>query len=107
MPDQPTNAWSKQMQKLLAVAVLILASVVTVHFVFADETSDRPNGVDAKNWMKVSDRLGFVFESNGFPGGGGDRQILLARQPLRGYFTAKTPGGWQRLAIENPGDFVR
>jgi hypothetical protein len=94
------------MQKLLAVAALILASIVTVHYVFADDTSDRPNGVDAKNWIKVSDRLGFVFESNAFPGGG-DRQILLAKQPLRGYFTAKTPGGWQRLAVENPGEFVR
>jgi hypothetical protein len=95
------------MQKLVAVAVLILASIVAAHYVLADDTADRPNGVDARNWIKVSDRLGFVFESSGFPGGGGDRQILLNRQPLRGYFTAKTPGGWQRLAIENPGDFVR
>jgi hypothetical protein len=94
------------MQKLLPVAVLLLASIVTVHYVFADDTSDRPTGVDAKNWIKVSDRLGFVCESNGFPGGG-DRQTLLVRQPLRGYFTAKTPGGWQRLAIENPGELVR
>jgi hypothetical protein len=105
MPDEPTNTWSEEMQKLLAIAaVLILASIITVHYVFADDTSDRPNGVDAKNWIKVSDRLGFVFETSGFPSGGGDRQILLGRQPLRGYFSAKTPGGWQRLAIENPGD---
>jgi hypothetical protein len=96
----------KAMQKLLAVAVLLLASIMTVHYVLADDTSGRPNGVDAKNWIKVSDRLGFVFESSGYPGGGSG-QILLAKQPLRGYFTAKTPGGWQRLTIENPGDFVR
>ena len=66
------------MQKLLAVAALILTSIVTAHYVFADDVSDRPNGVDAKNWIKVSDRMGFVFESNVFLGG--DRQILLAKQ---------------------------
>jgi hypothetical protein len=93
------------MQKLLAVAVLLLASIVTVHYVFADDTSDTPNGIDAKNWILVSDRLGFVVEPMGFPQGG-DRQILLVKQPLRGYFAAKTPGGWQRLAIENPGELV-
>jgi hypothetical protein len=93
------------MQKLLAAAVLILASIVTVHYVFADDTSDRPNGVAAGNWIQVSDRLGFVIEPLGFPPGG-DRQILLIKQPLRGYFSAKTAGGWQRLAIENPGELV-
>ena len=93
------------MQKLLAVAILILASVVTVHYVFADDVSDRPNGVDAKNWIQVSDRLGFVIEPMPFPLAT-DRQILLAKQPLRGYFSAKTPAGWQRLAIENPGELV-
>ena len=93
------------MKKVLAVAVLIVASVVTVHYVLADDTPDRPNGVEAKNWIKVSERLGFVFETSEFPSPG-DRQILLARQPLRGYFTAKTPGGWQRLSIENPGGLL-
>jgi hypothetical protein len=93
------------MQKLVAVAVLILASIITVHYVFADDTSDRPNGVGAESFIKVSDRLGFVLETSGYPGVGSG-QILLAKQPLRGYFTAKTPGGWQRLKIEDPGEFV-
>jgi hypothetical protein len=93
------------MQKLLAVTALLVASIVTVHHVFADDVSGRPNGVDAKYWIQVSDRLGFVVEPMAFPLGT-DRQILLAKQPLRGYFSAKTPGGWQRLAIENPGELV-
>jgi len=94
------------MQKLLAIAILILASVLTVHYVFAEDVSDRPNGVDARNWIQVSDRLGFVIEPLPFPLAT-DRQILLAKQPLRGYFSAKTAGSWQRLVIENPADLVR
>ena len=93
------------MQKLLAAAALIVVSIVTVHFVFADDTSDRPSGVGAGNWIQVSDRLGFVVEPMPFPQAV-DRQILLVKQPLRGYFSAKTAGGWQRLAIENPGELV-
>jgi hypothetical protein len=93
------------MQKLLAAAILVLASAVTMHYVFGANSPDRPTGVDEKNWIQVSDRLGFVIEPMPYPMST-DRQVLIAKQSLRGYFSAKTPGGWQRLAIENPGEFT-
>jgi hypothetical protein len=94
------------MNKLFAAAVLVLASIVTVHYVFGADTSERPNGVDARNWIQVSDRLGFVIEPLPYPLSN-DRQALLVKQPLRGYFSARTSGGWQRLSIENPGELTR
>jgi hypothetical protein len=93
------------MQKLFAVAVLVLASFVTVHYVFGADSSDRPPGVESRNWIPVADRLGFVIEPLPYPLSA-DRQALLVKQPLRGYFSAKTPAGWQRLAIDNPGEFT-
>lgn len=88
------------MKKLIASAALALASLITVHFVFGANVPDLPKGVGANNWVPVSDRLGFVMEPTAQ--GGGDRQILLATQPIRGYFVVKTSGGWVRLAVENP-----
>ncbi|HEY2675803.1 MAG TPA: hypothetical protein VGI65_02465 [Steroidobacteraceae bacterium] len=92
------------MQKL-AIATIILASAIAAHFVFGADTLDRPTGVDAKHWIQVGDRLGFVVEPMPYPMST-DRQVLIAKQPLRGYFSAKISGGWQRLSIENPGEFT-
>jgi hypothetical protein len=90
------------MQKLIAAAALSLASLVTVHYVLGANAPDLPKGVGANNWVPVSERLGFVMEPTGYPGGGGDRQALLAAQPIPGYFVVKTSAGWVRLAVENP-----
>ena len=80
------------MQMLLAVAALALASLITAHYVSGANAPDLPKGVTANNWVPVSERLGLVMESIGYPGGGGDRQVLLAAQPIRGLYAQNLSG---------------
>jgi hypothetical protein len=44
--------------KAIAAALLILASVLTIHFANGSPTADRPAGVDAGHWIPVSDKMG-------------------------------------------------
>ena len=46
--------------KAIAASLLILASVLAVHFANGASSPDRPAGVDAQNWIPVSDKMGFV-----------------------------------------------
>lgn len=46
--------------RTIAAALLILVSVLTIHFAFGASPPDRPAGVDAQNWIPVSDKMGFV-----------------------------------------------
>jgi hypothetical protein len=39
--------------KAIAASLLILASVVTIHFANGASSPDRPAGVDAQNWIPV------------------------------------------------------
>ena len=43
-----------------ASALLILASVLAVHFALGASPPDLPAGVDAQHWTPVSDKMGFV-----------------------------------------------
>jgi hypothetical protein len=46
--------------KPIAPTLLILASVLAVHFASGASSPDRPAGVDSQNWIPVSDKMGFV-----------------------------------------------
>ncbi|HKU13604.1 MAG TPA: hypothetical protein VJQ52_04360 [Steroidobacteraceae bacterium] len=98
---------------LLVFICIALASPVT----FAADDTDRPAGVDAKNWLPISDRLGFVVvpEKNWPPIVGGSRQVLLAdpdrvsanlQPPKKGYFVIRTETGWQRIVVAAPSELV-
>jgi hypothetical protein len=46
--------------KTIAATLLILASVLAMHFANGESSPNRPAGVDARNWIPVSDQMGFV-----------------------------------------------
>jgi hypothetical protein len=93
-----------QSMKPIAAALLILASVLTIHFANGASTPDRPAGVDAQHWIPVSDKMGFVVTTPSIPGAivTTDRQPLLLMPPTEGYFMVHTGNSWQRLIIQDP-----
>jgi hypothetical protein len=46
--------------KAIAASLLILVSILTIHFALGASPPDRPAGVDEQNWIPVSDKMGFV-----------------------------------------------
>jgi hypothetical protein len=83
--------------KAIAASLLILASVLAIHFAFGASSPDRPAGVDAQNWIPVSDKMGFVVtSSHPFP----PPNVMLA-PPAEGYFMVRTlrQGLSQRTAV--------
>jgi hypothetical protein len=91
--------------KAIAASLLILASVLTIHFALGASSPDRPSGVDARNWIPVSNKMGFVVTTpKGYLGAlvTKDRQPLLLAPPAEGYFMVRTGNTWQRLVIQEP-----
>jgi len=90
--------------KAIAASVLILASVLAIHFANGATTPDRPAGVDAQHWIPVSDKMGFVVTIPSAPGAlvTTDHQPLLLMPPAEGYFMVHTGNTWQRLIIQDP-----
>jgi hypothetical protein len=84
--------------KAMAASILVLASIVTIHFALGEPPPDRPAGVDAQHWIPVSDKLGFVDTSpHPFPPGD-----AMLEPPTEGYFMIRNRNGWHRIVIENP-----
>jgi hypothetical protein len=84
--------------KPIAAALLILSTVLTIHFALGASPPDRPAGVDAAHWIPVSDKMGFVeTSSHPFPPG----DAMLA-PPAEGYFMVRSGIGWQRIIIQDP-----
>jgi hypothetical protein len=84
--------------KAIAAALLILASVLTIHFANGASGPDRPAGIEGRNWIPVSDKMGFVeTSSHPFP----PADAMLA-PPAEGYFMIRTGNGWHRIIINNP-----
>jgi hypothetical protein len=89
--------------KSLAVVLVVLASLLTIHFALGASGPDRPPGVDAQHWIPVSDKMGFVVTSpRMFPMPMPDRQVLYLTGPAEGYFMVHTGNVWQRLVIQDP-----
>jgi hypothetical protein len=84
--------------KAMAASILVLASIVTIHFALGESPPDRPAGVGAQHWIPVSDKLGFVDTSpHPFPPGD-----AMLEPPTEGYFMIRNRNGWHRIVIENP-----
>ncbi|HEY6620184.1 MAG TPA: hypothetical protein VIY68_11595 [Steroidobacteraceae bacterium] len=89
--------------KPIAAVLLILVSVLTIHFANGASPPDRPAGVAERDWIPVSDKMGFVVTSpHLYPGPGGDSQVLLLTPPAEGYFMIHNRNGWHRIIVENP-----
>jgi hypothetical protein len=91
--------------KAIAASLLILSTVLAVHFALGASGPDRPAGVDARRWIPVSDKMGFVVTTpQSAPGAlvTTDPQALLLAPPAEGYFMVHTGNVWQRLTIKDP-----
>jgi hypothetical protein len=89
--------------KAIAATLLILASVLAVHFASGASTGDRPAGVGEGDWIPVSDKMGFVVTNpHIYPTPMPDRQALLLAPPAEGYFMVRTGNGWQRIIVTDP-----
>lgn len=100
---QETRSKSEyQSMRAIAAPLLILASVLAVHFANGASGGGRPPGVEERNWIPVSDKMGFVVTTPQMQVPIGDRQQLLLTPPAEGYFMVYTGNGWQRLTIKDP-----
>jgi hypothetical protein len=88
--------------KAIAATLLILVSVLAVHFATGASAGDRPAGVTERNWVPVSEKMGFVVTTPEIHAPIADRQILLLTPPAEGYFMVRTEFGWQRITIKDP-----
>jgi hypothetical protein len=90
--------------KAITALLLILASVLAIHFANGAAPPDRPAGVDVQHWIPVSDKMGFVVTTPPAPGRlvTTDRQPLLLAPPAEGYFMVRSGIGWQRIIIQDP-----
>jgi hypothetical protein len=87
---------------MLSVAVAIV-SLTGVAIVSGQTAPDRPPGVSAKQWIPISDRLGFiVLPSASIAAGSADPDVLLVKPPVDGYFMVKDGTGWSRVNIAEP-----
>jgi hypothetical protein len=84
----------------IAIAVISLTGAAVVS---GQTTSNRPQGVSAKQWIPLSDKLGFVvLPSASIGAGSADPDVLLVKPPVEGYFMLKDNSGWSRIAIAEP-----
>jgi hypothetical protein len=89
--------------KVIYTAVLFVVSAFAIHFAIGASSPDRPAGVDARNWIPVSDKMGFVVTTpRVFPMPMPDRQVLFLTTPAEGYFMVHTGNVWQRSPSKTP-----
>ena len=84
--------------KAIAAALLILSTVLTIHFALGASPPDRPPGVAEHDWIPVSDKMGFVETTpRHFP-----PEFGTLAPPAEGYFMIRAGSVWQRIIIDNP-----
>lgn len=96
----------------IAFAFLV-ASMFSVR-AFGAEPVDRPIGIEAENWIAVSDKLGFVILATTEPAipriQQPSTQLLLNKvapeAPAAGFFMIKGENGWRRLVVLSPADIA-
>jgi hypothetical protein len=107
--------------KTLAVVAFSLAATFVTHSLSAADNIDRPVGVEARYWIPISERLGFVVlpPKKQFPpvvaqGAQGTSSLIPSPEtvsaelmpPEKGYFVLKTPTGWRRLVVTDASDLT-
>jgi len=90
------------MKNLAYASVAVLLLIYSYSSLSADPPN-RPQGVEAKDWIQVSDRLGLVL-AKAEPTGPmiTSPQALLLSPPVGGYFMVKGSDGWARLIVIEP-----
>jgi hypothetical protein len=87
----------KALSRLSILVALLCAATMA-----AAAGPDRPNGVQASDWVPISARLGIVLVHSKNAPVTGAPQALLLRPPANGYFMVKGADGWSRLVIVEP-----
>jgi hypothetical protein len=74
---------------------------------------DRPIGVEADDWIMISEKLGFVVvaTTEAMPEIQGPNPTLLLNRiapdpAAKGYFMIKGANGWRRLVVMTPSDIA-
>jgi hypothetical protein len=89
--------------KAITVGIVVLICAFAVHFALGASGPDRPAGVAERDWIPVSDKMGFVVTTpHTYPLAPLDQQPLLLASPAEGYFMVHTGNVWQRLTIKDP-----
>jgi len=95
------------MKTLVAIALVALICVLAMPNARSALGMERPPGVAAESWVPMGDSAGFVVTGNSLPGGVNarpDRNAMIPRPALRGYFVVKRGNAWYRIdAIPEPG----
>jgi hypothetical protein len=92
------------MKRILMIGIAIaVVSLTGAAVVSGQTTSNRPQGVSAKQWIPISDKLGFVvLPSASIGSGSADPDVLQVKPPVEGYFMLRNNSGWSRIAIAEP-----
>jgi hypothetical protein len=102
-PDFFQKTHGVRIMKVIYTAVLIIAFGLAIHVASGASSPDRPAGVAERDWIPVSDKMGFVVTTpHYYPGLGGGDQPLLLTPPAEGFFMVRTRNGWQRIIIQDP-----
>jgi hypothetical protein len=92
------------MKRILMIGIAVAVVSLTGAAVVSGQTvSSRPQGVSAKQWIPISDKLGFVvLPPVSLANGSADPDVLLVKPPVEGYFMVKDNMGWSRVALAEP-----
>ena len=97
--------------KTLAALVRGLAATFGTQCVSAADNAERPAGIEERNWIPISERLGFVVLAQKPPPGRITAVPLPSgivsaelMPPEKGYFVVKTSMGWRRLVVTDASD---
>ena len=93
---------------------VIIAALLVAAQALATEPGDTPPGVEGRNWIRVTENLGFVVVSieptATVPPGANADQLLLHEvspsPPAVGYFMVRSANGWRRLLVMTPTDIA-
>lgn len=93
-------------------SIIVVAALLFAVGAFAADSSDIPLGVEAGNWIRVTENLGFVVVSVEptvtLPPGSSPEQLLLHQvtpaPAAIGYFMVRSASGWRRLLVMTPAD---
>ena len=91
------------MKLILAVVAAVAVGVLVQRGLAAEPRSDMPAGVEATDWIPISDAAGFLIT----PEKAATYQPPGGRQVLTGHFFAKKNGQWFRLNIAPVGSIVQ
>ena len=89
--------------KAIYTAMLIILSGLAIHLAVGASGPDCPPGVEERDWIPVSEKMGFVVTTpHSYPLAPLDQQPLLLAAPAEGYFMVHTGNAWRRILIKDP-----